>query len=74
MSATPGKVEVMGVSQVGNERVISLRFLQARDPAWVMRPFFARYDAEALWLDDLRPAFNEARFFFEGSDHDVMAR
>ncbi len=73
MSASPGKVEVMGVSQIGSERVISLRFLQARDPAWVMRPFFARYDAEALWLDDLRPAFNEARFFFEESDRQSFA-
>jgi hypothetical protein len=30
-----------------------------------MRPFFAKYDAKATWLSDLRPAFGEKRFFFE---------
>ncbi len=65
MSATPGKVEVVGVSTVNDQRVIALRFLQARDPEWVMQPFFARYDEEATWLDELQPAFGEDRFFFE---------
>lgn len=65
MSATPGKVEVVGVSEIGDERVIALRFLQARDPDWVMRPFFARYDEEATWLDELSPAFGDTEFFFE---------
>jgi hypothetical protein len=45
--------------------VFVLRFLQARDPAWVGRPFFARYDASATWLDQLVPAFGEPAFFFE---------
>ncbi len=65
MSTTPGKVEVLGVSEIAGERVISLRFLQGRDPDWVMRPFFARYDEGATWLDDLQPAFGAQRFFFE---------
>lgn len=66
MSATPGKVEVVGVSTVNEQQVIALRFLQARTPEWVMQPFFARYDEEATWLDELEPAFGEERFFFEG--------
>lgn len=65
MSTTPGKVEIVGVSNINGEQVIALRFLQARCPEWVMQPFFARYDAEATWLDELRPAFGGARFFFE---------
>jgi hypothetical protein len=65
MSATPGKVVVDGVSEVRGERVFVLRFLQARNPAWVGRPFFACYDPRATWLDQLRPAFGETRFFFE---------
>jgi hypothetical protein len=73
MSATPGKVEVVGVSEVGDERVIALRLLQARDPGWVMRPFFARYDEEATWLDELSPAFGEASFFFEGNPEKAPA-
>lgn len=29
------------------------------------RPFFARFDPQAVWFDDLRPAFGERAFFFE---------
>ncbi|MDH5674256.1 MAG: lysine 2,3-aminomutase [Myxococcales bacterium] len=65
MSATPGKVLIDGVARVHGERVFVLKFLQARDPDWVGRPFFARYDPDATWFDDLRPAFGEREFFFE---------
>lgn len=65
MSAEPGKVEVQGVTEIAGERVLALRFIQGRNPDWVQRPFFARYDSEATWLDQLRPAFGEAQFFFE---------
>jgi L-lysine 2,3-aminomutase len=65
MSATPGKVVIDGVARVAGEDVFVLRFLQARDPDWVGRPFFARFDPEATWFDQLRPAFGEQDFFFE---------
>jgi KamA family protein len=65
MSCTPGKVQVMGVSEVAGEKVFVLRMLQGRNPDWVARPFFAKYDKNAIWLDDLKPAFNEDKFFFE---------
>jgi L-lysine 2,3-aminomutase len=65
MSATPGKVLVVGVAEVHDEKVFVLKFLQGRDPQWVGRPFFARFDPEATWLTDLEPAFGEDRFFFE---------
>ena len=65
MSADPGKVEILGVTTVAGKKVIALRMLQGRNPDWVMRPFFARYDPKATWLSDLRPAFGEERFFFE---------
>jgi KamA family protein len=50
MSAKPGKVVVDGVTE-GHS--IELRFLQARNPALVGRPFRARYSADAAWLDEL---------------------
>ncbi len=56
---------VLGVSEIMGERVIALRFVQGRNPDWVHRPFFAACDEDALWLNELRPAFGEARFFFE---------
>jgi len=65
MSADPGKVEILGVTKVDEKKVIALRMLQGRNPDWVMRPFFAEYDAKATWLSDLRPAFGDKRFFFE---------
>ena len=65
MSATPGKVQVLGVTEVAGERVIMLRMLQGRSPDWVGRPFFAKYDDKASWLDALVPAFGEEKFFFD---------
>ena len=65
MSATPGKVQVLGVTEVAGERVIMLRMLQGRNPEWVGRPFFAKYDDKASWLDALEPAFGEEKFFFD---------
>lgn len=65
MSTGPGKIEIQGVSEVHGEKVFVLRFIQARNPDWVQRPFFAAYNEEATWLPDLTPAFGEKKFFFE---------
>lgn len=65
MSAGPGKVRVIGVTEVKGEKVFALEFLQGRNPAWVGKPFFAKYDPAALWLDDLKPAFGKSEFFYE---------
>lgn len=65
MSASPGKVEIQGVAEIAGEKVFVLRFIQARNPDWVQRPFFARYDATATWLNHLRPAFGEEKWFWE---------
>jgi KamA family protein len=65
MSAGPGKVEIQGVAEIRGEKVFVLRFLQGRNPDWVNRPFFARFDNQAVWLDDLKPAFGASRFFFQ---------
>jgi L-lysine 2,3-aminomutase len=63
MSATPGKVHVLGVSEINGQKVIALQLLQGRESEWVGVPFFAKYDENAIWLDDLEPAFGE-KFFF----------
>jgi KamA family protein len=68
MSATPGKVVVLGTQEVQGEKVFVLSFIRARNREWVGRPFFARFDPQATWLDDLRPAFGGRRFFFEEED------
>jgi L-lysine 2,3-aminomutase len=65
MSATAGKVLVDGVATVDGDRVFVLKMVQARDPEWVNRVFFARFDSQATWLDELRPAFGDHQFFFD---------
>ena len=65
MSAGPGKVEIQGVSEVSGQKVFVLRFIQGRNSDWVQRPFFAKYDPKATWLDQLEPALGEPEFFFE---------
>ncbi len=64
MSTTPGKVCVDGVAEIAGQKVFALHMIQARDPSLVGRPFFARYDPDAVWITDLRPAFAD-RFPFE---------
>jgi len=65
MSANPGKVQVLGVCEIMGEKILQLRFIQGRNPDWVHRPFFAKYDERATWLNELRPAFGEQRFFYQ---------
>lgn len=73
MSAGPGKVEVQGVAEIQGEKVFVLRFLQGRNSDWVNRPFFAQYDETVTWLDQLKPAFGEKKFFFEDEYREMCA-
>jgi len=65
MSALPGKVAVEGIAEIKGEKVFVLTMLQGRNPDWVKRPFFAKYDENAKWLNDLKPAFGEEKFFYK---------
>ncbi|TKY87900.1 hypothetical protein EX895_002996 [Sporisorium graminicola] len=77
MSASPGKIQVVGICELpsptpgagatrpGHEKVFVLRFLQGRNPDWCRETIFARFDPKASWFDELKPAFGEARWFFE---------
>lgn len=65
MSCTPGKVRVFGITEIHGEKVFVLEFIQGRNSQWAIRPFFAKYDPKALWMDDLQPAFGKEEFFFE---------
>lgn len=65
MSSEPGKIRIVGVSEINGEKVFVLNFIQGRNPDWTNRPFFAKYDPDAIWISDLKPAFGEEEFFFE---------
>ncbi|HSK11852.1 MAG TPA: hypothetical protein VK907_01500, partial [Phnomibacter sp.] len=72
MSCTPGKVQILGTADVMGKKVMVMRFLQGRNPDWVGRPFFAEYDPNAVWLDELKPAFGEEKFFYEDEFEAIM--
>ncbi len=72
MSATPGKVQILGVTEHRGEKLIVLRFLQGRDPDWVGQPFFAKYSDTASWLDELEPA-EGGEFFYEERMRELLA-
>ncbi len=64
MSATSGKVHILGISQMADRKVFVLQYVQARNPKLVRRPFFAKFDEQATWFDQLEPATLSDREFF----------
>lgn len=68
MSAGIGKVEILGTIDLNGERLFSLRLNQARNPDWIGKLFFAKYNENALWLNDLSPAFGQDAIIF----HDTV--
>ena len=65
MSADPGKIHYLGAADINGDKVMAMEFIQARNPDWVKRPFFAKFDKNAIWYDDLKPAFEQEKFFFD---------
>lgn len=74
MSASAGKIGVIGIEDVKGERVFVLKFFQSRNPEWTKRVFFAKFNPDATWIDELRPAFGEKAFFFENDYGVIVSR
>ena len=72
MSALPGKAAIEGVTEVNGEKVFVLNLIQARNPDWVKKPFFAKYDENATWLSQLIPAFGEDTFFYQDQLNEII--
>jgi KamA family protein len=72
MSCLPGKVQILGVADVKDEKVMVFRMIQGRNPNWAARPFFAKFDEDAIWYTDLKPAFDEEKFFFTDELNEVL--
>jgi KamA family protein len=72
MSCGPGKIQIAGISEINGEKVFILNFVQARNSRWTGRPFFARYNEMACWLNDLKPAFSQKEFFFENQYNKII--
>ena len=71
MSTKYGKIQILGEVDVLGDRVIGLRFIQGKNPDWVDRLFFAQFNEEAIWLNELSPAFFEQKFFFETQEEGI---
>jgi len=65
MSALPGKVLINGIMEIRGEKVFQLMLIQGRNPDWCYKPFFAKFDPNAIWLNHLKPAFGEKKFFYQ---------
>lgn len=74
MSAFQGKVRLLGITRIYARTVFILEYLQARQPDLVRIPFFAKFDPYATWFDQLEPAFEHDRPFFEEEPETVRAR
>ena len=72
MSALPGKIQILGVTEIENQKVITLRMIQGRNSDWAAKPFFAKYDENAIWYTDLVPAFGEEKFFFQDELDNIL--
>jgi KamA family protein len=72
MSCLPGKMQVLGVNEIGDDKVFTLRFIQGRNPDWVAKSFFAEFDDKATWYTDLKPALGEEKFFFQDELDDIL--
>jgi len=73
MSCLPGKVQILGVADIKDEKVMVFRMIQGRNPDWAARPFFAKFDENAIWYTDLKPAFEEEKFFFTDELNEILS-
>ena len=69
MSAKPGKVLVVGITGRGDEKKFILKFIQARNPLLVNKPFFAKFSDEATWLDELEVESPMKEMILDGADY-----
>lgn len=64
MSTPHGKVQILDVQEFQGEQALLLRYIQAADTDLVLRTFYAVYDQQAEWFNDLMPLRpEEAKFF-----------
>jgi L-lysine 2,3-aminomutase len=74
MSVCGGKVALDGIVSMDGNKMFALQFLASRRRDWVRRPFFARFDPDATWIDQLVPAFGQKQFFFAAADTGAAPR
>ncbi len=72
MSALQGKIKIDGMPTIKGKKYIAMSFIQARSADWVKKPFFSEYDEKASWINELKPAFGDKKFFFDRDESGFM--
>ncbi|HXI02009.1 MAG TPA: hypothetical protein VNI57_02425 [Candidatus Saccharimonadales bacterium] len=71
MSAFPGKVHILGITEIDRRPAFMLEYLQCRDGRLARTPFFAKFDPEITWFNDLEPLRESDRPFFLEPDSET---
>ena len=70
MSTKFGKILVDGIMKRNSQKYFVLKYIQSRTPELVNRVFLAKYNPEAVWINDLEPASKSDELFFAcGEQH-----
>ena len=70
MSTKSGKILVDGIMKRNSQKYFVLKYIQSRTPELVNRIFLAKYNPDAVWIDDLEPASESDELFFAfGEQH-----
>jgi len=70
MSTKSGKILIDGIIRRDSNEYFVLKYIQSRTPELVNRIFLAKFNSEAVWIDDLEPASKSDELFFSfGEKH-----
>ncbi len=73
MSTKSGKILIDGILKRDSHKYFILKYIQSRTPEMVNRIFLAKYNPEAVWINDLEPAFKADELFFTfGEKHMLL--
>ena len=65
MTASAGKISMLGEVMVNGEKAFALKFNEARNMKWMDKVFLAKYDAYENTIEKLKPFEGEKHFYEE---------
>lgn len=64
MSTKLGKILIDGIITRNSRKYFVLKYIQSRTPELVNQVFLAKYNQDAVWINDLEPATKSDEFYF----------
>ncbi|MCK9450123.1 MAG: hypothetical protein M0Q90_00335 [Bacteroidales bacterium] len=65
MTASAGKISMLGEVMVNGEKAFALKFNEARNMEWMDKVFLAKYDAHENTIEKLKPFEGEKHFYLD---------